>query len=312
MMFGRSARAQAISDDDVARQFVPSSVFAKYLANEPYLEDQTRWRVIHVDLDGSGTASYRAIAYSNARFDYLRVVRVGPPATALVGESLGVGPCDGAPGVKAIDLDGDGRPELALTCGVGNRQTQQTLFFKWTGSGLVGLNPAHDTKRNSWSTIQEPNYVDIDGDGVVEVLEPAGEWAAGDDVAEHPYSIYRLQAGSLVKAPVGVAYYDIFVRGKGKPQLVQDEFSTTPGNYTMVVVNGNRGEFMVDSAVITLNGKAVAGPQTFSAKVKRIEIPVSLAADNSLAVELRSAPKSRIQVVFVPQTSSQAAHHVKQ
>jgi flagellar hook assembly protein FlgD len=82
---------------------------------------------------------------------------------------------------------------------------------------------------------------------------------------------------------------ETFVRRTDAPVVEQRSFSVpSPAtSYTLRIRNSG-----VSSAVVTLNGVEVVGPSAFNANVKLIEVPVTLAAANTLSVELRSAPGS--------------------
>lgn len=91
-----------------------------------------------------------------------------------------------------------------------------------------------------------------------------------------------------------------YQRGTGPPLTVTESFTILNPNttYTMRINNGGLiGEFgRVSSAVITLNGVQVVGPNEFNQTVAVIEKPITLAAANTLAAELRSQPGSGITV----------------
>jgi hypothetical protein len=300
MCLGGSAAAQQVSDDMVAQQFMPSAIFVKYAAASPYLADDRERSGLRVDLDKSGNADYLAIAYTSVKIGYLRVVKLTPQPT-LVGESGSTTYCDSPASVAVVDLDGDGRPELVMSCAVGNRSIQHASFFKWSGTGLVVLNPPHDTRKNAWAPITDPNFVDLYGDGKLEVLSPTGAWSGGEDSDEHPYDVFRLNGNHLVQAAVGVGYFNSFYRGTGKPYAEEVQFTVAPGVYVLTIVNGLRGANVVDSGVVTLNGSVVVTPSDFAKKKPVITLPVTLTAQNTLSVELRSAPESFIHVTVAPQ-----------
>lgn len=79
-----------------------------------------------------------------------------------------------------------------------------------------------------------------------------------------------------------------FVLGIGKPRTVVRNFSVSnPGDeYTLVIQSGDGKSTRVSSAVITLNGIRVLGPNDFNKQVDLIEKPVSLEADNEITVEV--------------------------
>lgn len=94
-----------------------------------------------------------------------------------------------------------------------------------------------------------------------------------------------------------------FQRETGPPVTVSKTFTVLNPNttYTLRINNGglNADFARVSSAVITLNGVQVVGPNEFNQSVAVIEKPITLAAANTLAAELRSQPGSGITVQII-------------
>jgi catechol 2,3-dioxygenase-like lactoylglutathione lyase family enzyme len=88
------------------------------------------------------------------------------------------------------------------------------------------------------------------------------------------------------------------VRGTGTPNMDTDTFFGVEGSGRLIIVNGNETESnsRVTSAVITLNGEKILGPNSFKKKIGEIEIPVDLVAENTISVELRGKPGSYLTV----------------
>lgn len=89
-----------------------------------------------------------------------------------------------------------------------------------------------------------------------------------------------------------------YTRSTAAPVANADSFFGTDGPGTLIVVNGLDGTAAsrVSSAVIVLNGKRVLGAKAFSKKVETIEMPVELAEDNRISVELRGGPGTSLSV----------------
>ncbi|HVQ36463.1 MAG TPA: hypothetical protein VMS31_02965, partial [Pyrinomonadaceae bacterium] len=107
-----------------------------------------------------------------------------------------------------------------------------------------------------------------------------------------------------------------FVRGTGKPAPDTRNFSlaNTQTEYRLQIFNGGLDAQFggAASAVVMLNGQQVASPSDFNLSVRLLERSFTPAFANSLAVELRSSPKSglSLQVVGVdnnPPTINAAA-----
>lgn len=298
LAMGAIGRAQNLTDDQIAAKFIPQG-FTVFAAENTYLADDRTWQALPVDLDRTGREDYLAVAYGNGHIAYLSVIRKGA-SPSLVAESAAATACDGSPGVSTIDLEGDGKPELVLSCHIGNHGVTFRSIFKWSTGALIALNPPHARRVNAWAPLCEANFADIDGDGIMEVLEADGGFTVDDqDFVTQRWNVYRLVNGRLTQDGARVLpYFGMFVRGKGQPRTNAEQFVATPGKYTLTIANGERGQNMVNSCVITLNGATIASPSLFSKNVKVITMDVVLAAKNTLSVQLRSSPGSLIHVIF--------------
>lgn len=318
LTWAAAAHAQKMTDDQIAEKFVPSA-FTAYAASHTYFSDSRSWTVLPVDLDHSGREDYLAVAYGNAHIAYLSVIRKGP-IPKLVAESSPSTGCDGSPGVSAIDLDGDGKPELNLSCHVGNHGATFNSLFKWSAGGLVVLNAPHPRRRNAWSPIREANFIDLDGDGVMEVLEAPGDTRIDEHgVVTERYDIYRLLNGALVKSPSGssLVFFDSFTRGKGKPKKEAKTFAATAGPYKLTIIkdkpqanddNNNGDDGDNGAAVITLNGVVLTDPSNHDEQGEHqgnhddgrrpAVLDVTLAEKNTITVEMHGSRGSSISIVI--------------
>ncbi len=121
-----------------------------------------------------------------------------------------------------------------------------------------------------------------------------------------PLFIYFLVLPNLSFAANVVLFEETLVRGKGKPNTEQRNFSAVAGEGSLIIHNGDEnGENRVSSARIILNGSQIAGPNDFGHQVGLIEKPVVLNLNNTLEVRLMSAPGSFINVQIVLQGNRQ-------
>jgi len=88
-----------------------------------------------------------------------------------------------------------------------------------------------------------------------------------------------------------------FQRTTGEPNIFQETFVATAGEGWLGLFNGglSRGS-EVTSAVVTLNGGQVLGPDDFKRGYPFLEIPVTLEAVNSLEITLASEPGTYVIV----------------
>jgi hypothetical protein len=292
LAFLAPAAVAQTADDQIAQAFVPPA-FDTFASQNPGLRNDVSWMTIRLDLDHTGRQDYVAIAYGNTHIGVLRVVRA-TATPALAGDSSAVA-CDLGPRLSAVDLDGDGVPELSLECTYGNHGTPFTSFFAWH-SGLHVLNPPHPRRSNSWWPIENANLVDLDGTGTLVVLEPGMD---ASDTGQQ-WNVYRLKSGHLVKSGDAPVFFDRFYRDTGAPEAEEQSFSAPPGTYTMTVINGLRGQHMVSSALVTLNGQSVLSPDLFSQNARLLSADVTLTTQNTITVSLRSVPTSFVDIVITP------------
>lgn len=104
----------------------------------------------------------------------------------------------------------------------------------------------------------------------------------------------------------------VYARNSGRPQPVAAQFSVAnpSGDYTLVVRNGGAQEGRVSSALVKLNGAVVVDPSEFNQQVKRIEKRVSLQAQNEIAVELRSAPGTSVEITILGTSTTSSTTEV--
>ncbi len=107
----------------------------------------------------------------------------------------------------------------------------------------------------------------------------------------------------LVTAPCGksVCIWNAFgpstyAQQTGNPEVITATFSVLNVNtqYTMHIDNSG-----VASAVILVNGTEVFGPSDFNPGVATLDRPITLAASNTLSVELRSKPGTSLAITVI-------------
>lgn len=87
-----------------------------------------------------------------------------------------------------------------------------------------------------------------------------------------------------------------YTRETGKPQIFGDTFSVlNPSTQFTLHIDNNA----VSSAVISINGTQVFGPNDFNPNVTSLDRLVTLAANNTLQVELRSKPGTSLVVTVI-------------
>ena len=245
------------------------------------------------DLENTGSKDFIVAAYTNGFSGVIRVLRkrgdsfilADEPDLPLLGGVL--------PKVKLLNLDTEPRPEVIVSFSSA-RGPSSDWVFRWDGNTLNLVGPTITDENGDTSTIlSEADFVDLDGDGVMEIVNPSSL----DD--NQIYQVYKIN-GSQVKT---LNFFGTFIRNSAKPIANTRTFSVaivdTP--YLLHVVNGNgKKDSLVSSAVIKLNEDVVAGPQQFNKNKSGFIIPISLLSNNTLNVDLQSKPGSQITIFIEP------------
>jgi hypothetical protein len=315
-----SAHVQAASDQDLASLFYPPAL-STWVRDNPGLAEQQQWSSASADLDHTGAASYLVVAYSNGHIGRLRIIKKTSSGPILVADPDTPALYDDHPSLRLLDLDHDGNPEIIVTYHVGNHGERATWIFGWDGTSVRTLNPPDPDNAQNVIAFREPDFVDVNGDGRLAVVEPSDSYGVHEEFATpeaaHPVTpdrtcnLYQLSNGRFANAPRAVAYYGHFARAKGKPKAIEESFAARPGSYVLRVANGNAGKDLVDSAEVKLNGIVVLSPAAFGSEQGQhegnndspravITVPVTLRDQNALSVEVRSAPGSQLRVVIEP------------
>ena len=100
-----------------------------------------------------------------------------------------------------------------------------------------------------------------------------------------------------------------FVRTTGHPNVFNESFQTdaSTGVFRLVMDNGGvDGRNRVSSATVHLNGQLLVEPSAFNQKIEHLERPITLQSNNTLKVDISSAPEGfvTIKVVCVSECSS--------
>ena len=287
----------AQTDREAVESFYPPSLLDDYYANvqESAAEPFRGVAYASADLAGSGHADYVVAAYTNGFAAAIRVLRRDGNGLALAADPQ-VAATGGLPHVEAVNLDATGGDEIVATFGAATGN-ESVWVFRWDGTSLQSVGPVvRDGDGTPRSTLVNAGWLDLDGDGVMEIYAPRVILPIAEGAAVHQaFDVYRWNGQSFVASGPAVSYVRQFFRGTGKPETVGDSFSAAAGNHVLRIVNGPR---RVSSAVVTLNGSVVAGPQSFGQQVGVIEIPVVLREENQLSVELRGAPGGSLTLVF--------------
>jgi len=118
--------------------------------------------------------------------------------------------------------------------------------------------------------------------------------------------LLSLASGSVLADDTAVFGPETYVRDTDKPARITKVFSVpNPQDaFTLVIQNGEGKRGRISSAIVTLNGVRIVGPNAFNKNVDVVTQSVELKADNQLEVELRSQPGASIVLTILgPATS---------
>jgi hypothetical protein len=297
---------QASGDAALVQQFFPQSLItesaADFRAGGPPSFQASAFA--EADLNGTGNNDFIVAAYTNGFSAVVRVLRKQGTSAVLANEPQV--PLLGGiyPTVTLIDLDNDGKPEVVMGLSSA-RGGVADWIFKWDGSALRLFGPTEgDLSGNTTTMLGDAVFVDLDGDGIPEVINPP-EFNSVHPGSPGPfvYTVFALKNG--VYAPTGATlnFFQTYVRAGGTPVATGDTFTVKDATipYVITIVNGDQhGGKRVSSATITLNGTVVAGPDVFNQGVAALKIPVAVSTNNSITVQLASAPGSELTVSIGP------------
>lgn len=95
-----------------------------------------------------------------------------------------------------------------------------------------------------------------------------------------------------------------YTRGTGDPITVTNNFSVRNPNtqYTLKAFNGgllDASTELVSSTIVTLNGVQIIGTSNFNQNVTEVDVPVTLQAANTLAVQVRGQPGGVLTIEII-------------
>lgn len=301
-----SIGGRQFNQDDLVKQFYPTWLAddssADFKAGGPPPHRDVAFA--NADLDGTGLASYIVAAFSNGVAGAVSVLaKRGNAAVAVAAPRypLMVG---FSPTITLRDLDGDGRPEIIvsfLSAG-GNRAE---WVFKWNGISLTSIADEVDEHGDASAVIVDGMYIDLNGDGVLEIITPE-DFDAHDTSGPLDYDVYSLVGGKY-RLTRTLSFIGTFARpdsSDADTESVTKHFAVrNPATaYDMTIVNGDDdGSHRVTSADIFVNGVRVApalsrgdGRRIVSVRLK------TLAATNTIRAVLRGPRQTWLLIAISP------------
>jgi hypothetical protein len=261
-------------------------------------------KFIEADLNRDGHPLVVA-SYSNC---VRAAVRVFDKGGQLIGEAKDFGLTGRPSSIRAVDLDGDGVPELIVELGQGKGiDNPDTWIFAWSDRQLRVISPTCKQGSVSFSCLRHVDvlsYADTARLGLLAWPSFKKDPKSNGVVQVGDWTLYGLQNGSLAKLGMQFLYSGHFERESGEPEPVTDNFDApAAGSYTLRILNG-ANKTAVDSGHVFVNGVEVVTPESFKSHVRRQDFTVQLQASNTLKVQLEGKPGGQIFVLIVDSTGS--------
>ena len=198
--FGRGS-ALAQTHEEIVEQFFPQRLIDESVQDsqkggpEPFKTSN----FVVADLNGDGS-TFIIAAYSNGFSGVIRVLRKNNGTFSLVDEPNLQALSGDFPEVELLDLDNDGCSEVIVSFSSA-RGTTANWVFKWDGTKLDLIGP---TRVSSFGVVftklSDASFIDIDGDGIREIVNPTSPGPVAPDVArpDAELDVYVLQEGKYV------------------------------------------------------------------------------------------------------------------
>lgn len=303
-------RGDDATDQKIAMKFYPPRLDANFRENHSPAVPITRIAIpLRVDLDRTGNDDYIAVAYSNGFAGALRVIKGRSLETAVLvteaaDQTMGG---RGRPVLFESDIDNDGIPELMVEF----PHATWIYQFQAQPSALKLWGPTLARQDGVTSYLGSATLLDVDGDGVLEIIEidsPPGatsNTSAGPGTDLAPYTVHKVASdGTSTRTDIRLVFFDRFFGAEetqetGQPPQIQERsFAATAGDYKLRIVNGDqKRNYAVSSAEIRLNGVTILGSGDLNGKRRILTVPVTLHDVNQLTVEVRD-PGSELSVII--------------
>jgi hypothetical protein len=294
-----TANGTCATTADIASRFFPAEL--KVRDGVPVRAKELQHVAVTEDLDHSGQSLVVAL-YTNDDQGALAVLSAkGEGALVALDED---GLPGGTPALELLDLDGDGRKEILATV-LHGRAGSTTWVYKWQGTTLRRLHRAQSMDVLD-DAIVDPTFLDLDGNGVFEIIEHTVARETNALGEQHPVAVYDVLSvanGEFHRANTATILAT-FLRGKGTPRPVTRSFTVEEAvAQRLVVLNGTPADAArVASAIIKINGDTVLSERDFNESVARRDIPVTVVkGENTLTVEVRGAPAGQVTILLLPQ-----------
>lgn len=293
----------ASTTEGIAKQFFPEAL--KMIVDQPIPLNEQRTVFVTGSLDPSGPVLIVAGYCNGERAGIAVISPAGTPTLlaevtpeSLIGRRIAI---------RLIDVNGDQRPEIIARVDQ-YRGLPGTWVYQWSNGRLNLMGPtSEEVPGDVASELSDATFLDLDGDGIMEVIDHEAGASYGENGEATVANEYRVgHVGDATLSTQSLDYFGEFLRNTTTPATTETHFGATNVDQPreLIVINGTGGvkASRVASAIVTLNGSVVVRESDLSINVDRVRVTLpGLAAENTLCVELRGQPGGTVSIVLRPQ-----------
>lgn len=171
------------TDDDIVRSFFPQKLLDMSVNdfNNGGPRPFQTYDFVVADLNNDGASHFIIAAYSNGFSGIVRLLKKEGGVSLLIDEPDIPTMGGDFPGVELIDLNNDLVPEIIVSFASGSGPTENWVF-KWYDNKLNLISPTREGTFGVIHTVlSDAAFVDLDGDGIKEIINPLGSGPVSPD-----------------------------------------------------------------------------------------------------------------------------------
>lgn len=207
--------------------------------------------------------------------------------------------------VEQRDINGDGVPEIVVSgpAGGSSPQASASMFYQLSGDEFVNIGPVDTSDDVITSEVDDYVLVDLDGDGVAEIVAyPIYDYGDNDskELLLGP-KVYSLHEGKYVETASPAWVSTVFERETSKPKGVSETPGVAAGQYSLIAVPGSIDPKAVpSSATVSVDGTVVITPGEIKHHQWPVTKPVTLKAGSTISVEMNGGPGDKLLLLLEP------------
>ena len=260
---------------------------------------------IRADLDQEGFARYVIAAYTNGLSGAVRVIRKENPSVIVAESSVplmfGI-----YSSIRLVNFRGSGSPAIVVsfTSATGNCAD---WIYERDKNTLKLVGPAETLEDGNQTTVLgDAVFVDLRGDGKLEIVNPPDPLGAAADVsALSRFKIFELSGDSYVSTGRFFNFFETFVQQQDESEGDTRSFTLENSDRKYVLTVAKRSEssgtHRIASAEIWINGRLIVSSKNLPIVVQALTIPIELSSSNTISVKLNGPPGAELSVGIGPE-----------